>query len=157
MFLLAALLLANPVAVKAARLFDARKGAIVQPALVVVDGERITQVGGEPPAGAQLIDLGDATLLPGLMDAHTHLTFESGPSWYRDSMDLLLRWPAEQAQYGAEYARRTLEAGFTAARDLGSGDFLDVGLRNAIDKGHVPGPRMIIAVNAIGSRGGHAD
>ncbi|MGE5049293.1 MAG: amidohydrolase family protein [Deltaproteobacteria bacterium] len=157
MFLIVALLFANPLAVKAARMFDARKGAVVQPALVVVDGDRIAQVGGQAPPGAQVIDLGDATLLPGLMDAHTHLTFESGPSWYRDSMDLLLRWPAEQAQYAAEYARRTLNAGFTTARDLGSGDFLDVGLRNAIEKGAVEGPRMIIAVNAIGSRGGHAD
>lgn len=157
MFLLAAILLANPVALHAARMFDARKGAVVQPGLVVVDGERIVQVGGPVPGGAQAIDLGDATLLPGLMDAHTHLTFESGPSWYRDTMDGLLRWPAEQAQYAAEYARRTVEAGFTAARDLGSSDFLDVGLRNAIDKGAVAGPRMVIAVNAIGSRGGHAD
>src|SRR3954468_1279352 len=130
MFLLAALLLANPVAVKAARLFDARKGAIVQPALVVVDGEHITQVSGEPPAGAQLIDLGDATLLPGLMDAHTHLTFEAGISWYRDTMDLILRPATEQAQYAAEYARRTVEAGFTTVRDLGAFERIDVGLRN---------------------------
>src|SRR6266446_9369817 len=84
MFLLLALLAASPVALKAARMFDARTGAIVQPALVVVDGKRISRVGGVPPAGAQVIDLGDVTLLPGLIDAHTHLTFEAGPSWYRD-------------------------------------------------------------------------
>src|SRR3954468_11275812 len=137
MVLLALLLLAQPTAIHAARMFDARKGVIVQPGLVVVEGERIVQVGGTAPAGAQRVELGDATLLPGLMDAHTHLTFESGPSWYRDTMDGLLRWPAEQAQYAAEYARRTLLAGFTTARDLGSGDFLDVGLRNAIEKGAV--------------------
>ncbi|MGZ6144245.1 MAG: amidohydrolase family protein, partial [Myxococcales bacterium] len=157
MFLLALFLLSQPIALKAARMFDARKGAIVQPGLVVAEGEKITQVGGEAPQGAQVIDLGDATLLPGLMDAHTHLTFEAGASWYRDEMDLLLRWPAEQAQYAAEYARRTLDAGFTAVRDVGSGDFLDLGLHNAIESGAVPGPRMLFAINAIGSRGGHAD
>src|SRR6267143_102152 len=157
MFLLVALLAASPVALKAARMFDARTGAIVQPALVVVEGKRISRVGGAPPAGAQVIDLGDVTLLPGLIDAHTHLTFESGPSWYRDTMDGILRWPAEQAQYAAEYARRTLDAGFTTVRDLGSAEFLDLGLRNAIDSGAVPGPRMIVALSAIGSRGGHAD
>src|SRR5205823_12624178 len=70
MFLLVALLVASPVAVKAARLFDATAGRIVQPGLVVVDGDRIAQVGGLAPPGAQVIDLGDATLLPGLIDAH---------------------------------------------------------------------------------------
>src|SRR5947209_20552119 len=143
MVLLALLLLAQPTAVRATRMFDARRGAVVQPGLVVVEGERIVQVGGTAPAGAKTIDLGDATLLPGLMDAHTHLTFESGPSWYRDTRLTLLRFPAEQAQYGAEYAKRTLEAGFTTVRDLGSSDYIDVGLKKAIDSGAVPGPRMI--------------
>ena len=75
MVLLALLLLAQPSALRATRMFDARKGAIVQPGLVVVQGERIVQVGGAVPVGARTIDLGDATLLPGLGDAHTHLTF----------------------------------------------------------------------------------
>src|SRR4051812_28317626 len=154
--ILALLLAANPVALKAARMFDARTGVVVQPGLVVVDGQRISRVGGAVPAGAQVIDLGDATLLPGLIDAHTHLTFEAGASWYRDTMDQLLRWPTEQAQYSAEYARRTLDAGFTTVRDLGSGEFLDVGLRNAIDGGAVPGPRMITALSAGGSPRGQA-
>ena len=110
MFLLVALLVASPVAVKAARLFDATAGRIVQPGLVVVDGDRIAQVGGLAPPGAQVIDLGDATLLPGLIDAHTHLTAEAGPSWYGDTMEGILRSPTEQAQYAAEYARRTLDA-----------------------------------------------
>jgi imidazolonepropionase-like amidohydrolase len=157
MFLFAALLAVSPIALKAARMFDARTGAVVQPALVVVEGERISQVGGSPPAGAQVIDLGDVTLLPGLIDAHTHLSFESGTSWYRDTMELLLRSAPEQAQYAAEYARRTLQAGFTSVRDLGSAEFIDLGLRKAIERGAVPGPRMIHAINAIGSRGGHAD
>ena len=157
MFLLAALLAASPVVLKAARIFDANSGSIGRPGLVVVDGERIVQVGGAAPAGAQIVDLGDATLLPGLIDAHTHLTAESGPSWYRDTMDLLLRSAPEQAQYAAEYARRTLDAGFTTVRDLGAYELIDLGLRNAIESGAVPGPRMIASGAAIGSRGGHAD
>jgi imidazolonepropionase-like amidohydrolase len=154
--LILALLLA-PIALRAAHMFDARRGAMVSPGLVVIDGERIAQTGGEPPAGAQIIDLGDATLLPGLLDAHTHLGFESGPSWYEDTRLLLMRFPAEQAQYAAEYARRTVEAGFTTVRDLGAADYVDVGLKKAIDSGAVPGPRMITAVHAVGSRGSHAD
>src|SRR6266849_8153865 len=150
-------LLLSPIALRAAHMFDARRGSVVSPGLVVIDGERIAQTGGEPPAGAQIIDLGDATLLPGLMDAHTHLGFESGPSWYEDTRLLLMRFPAEQAQYAAEYARRTVESGFTTVRDLGSADYVDVGLKKAIDAGAVPGPRMITAVHAVGSRGSHAD
>src|SRR3954468_11457679 len=157
MFLLVALLVANPIAVKAARLFDARTGSLSPSALIVVDGARIARVGGAVPAGAQVVDLGDVTLLPGLIDAHTHLTSESGPSWYRDTMDLLLRWPTEQAQYAGEYARRTLDSGFTPVRDLGAFELIDIGLRNAIESGAVAGPRMITSAAAIGSRGGHAD
>src|SRR4051812_16974388 len=156
MFLLVAVLAASPVALKAARIFDANNGSIARPGLVVVDGERIVQVGGTAPQGAQIVDLGDATLLPGLIDAHTHLTSESGPSWYRDTMDLLLRSAPEQAQYAAEYARRTLDAGFTTVRDLGAFEWIDLGLSKAIESGAVPGPRMIAAGSAIGSRGGDA-
>src|SRR6267143_1304369 len=134
-----ALLLA-PIVLHAAHLFDARRGTLVSPGVVVVEGDRITQTGGEPPAGAQIIELGDATLLPGLMDAHTHLSFEFGPSWYEDTRLQLMRFPAEQAQYAAEYAKRTVEAGFTTVRDLGSADYVDVGLKKVIDSGAVPGP-----------------
>ncbi len=151
------ILLAALLVLKAAHLFDAHKGALVSPGLVVVDGERIAQVGGVPPAGAEVIDLGDATLLPGLMDAHTHLAIELGPNWYKDTMDFVLRLPAEQAQYGAVYARRTLEAGFTSVRDLGEADYLGVGLKHAINAGAVVGPRMLVAAHAIGSTAGHAD
>jgi len=103
------------------------------------------------------VDLGDATLLPGLMDAHTHLSFESSLDWKQDQLDLLKKPITEQAIIATEYARRTLMAGFTTVRDVGSSDLIDVGLRNAIDSGKVPGPRMLVAVNAIGSRGGHCD
>ena len=149
--------LAAVLVLKAAHLFDAHKGTLVSPGLVVVDGATIAQVGGTAPAGARVIDLGDATLLPGLMDAHTHLTSEAGSDWYRDSLDGLLRSPAEQAHLGAVWARRTLDAGITTVRDLGSNDFVDLGLRNAIASGDVEGPRMLVSLGQIGSRGSHAD
>src|SRR5436305_15215801 len=99
MILLALLVAAQPVALEARRMFDSRKGAIVQPGLVVTENDRIVQVGGTPPAGAQIVDLGDATLLPGLMDAHTHVATESSGSYYRDERELILRAPADQGQY----------------------------------------------------------
>ncbi|HEX6839292.1 MAG TPA: amidohydrolase family protein [Polyangia bacterium] len=109
------------------------------------------------PAGAEVIDLGDVTLLPGLMDAHTHLTGEASDDWNRDELDYFKKEIAERAIESTVYARRTLMAGFTMVRDLGSDHFIDVGLRNAIDAGKVPGPRMIVAGYAIGARGGHCD
>jgi imidazolonepropionase-like amidohydrolase len=111
----------------------------------------------DAPAGATVIDLGDATLLPGLIDAHTHLSFESSLDWKQDQLDALKKPIPEQAIDATEYARRTLLAGFTTVRDLGSSDLIDVGLRNAINAGKVPGPRMLVSVNAIGARGGHCD
>src|SRR6202012_1141236 len=109
------------------------------------------------PAEARVIDLGDATLLPGFIDAHVHLSDEASGNWYRDRHDQLMRTPAEKALYGAHYARVTLEAGVTTVRDLGSSDYVSLGLRNAINAGQIPGPRMLIANYAIGSTGGHAD
>jgi imidazolonepropionase-like amidohydrolase len=91
------------------------------------------------------------------MDAHTHLSFESSLDWKQDQLDSLKKPIPEQAIIATEYARRTLLAGFTTVRDVGSSDLIDVGLRNAINAGKVPGPRMLVAVNAIGSRGGHCD
>ena len=109
------------------------------------------------PPGAQVIDLGDATLLPGFIDAHVHMAMEGSDDWYRDFYQTALRFPAEQALYAAKYARVTLEAGFTTVRDLGSQDYVALGLRNAINAGVAVGPRMLIANHGIGSTGGHAD
>jgi len=100
---------------------------------------------------------GDATLLPGFIDAHVHLSGESGPEWYHDWFDNIMRFPAEQSLYGAHYAKVTLEAGITTVRDLGSADYIALGLRNAIEAGMIPGPRMLVSNYAIGSTGGHAD
>ena len=151
---------AEPVTVvRAARLYDGKADAVVSPGVVVVSDGRVVAAGSSAavPAGARVVDLGDATLLPGLMDAHTHLSFESSLDWKQDQLDLLKKPITEQAIIATEYARRTLMAGFTTVRDVGSSDLIDVGLRNAIDSGKVPGPRMLVAVNAIGSRGGHCD
>lgn len=148
-----------PIVLKAARLFDSASGTLVQPGLVVVSGQKIEAVGAASalPANAKIIDLGDATLLPGFIDAHVHLSDVMGPNWYGDFFNEIMRFPTEQALYGAQYAKRTLEAGFTTVRDLGSSDYVSLGLRNAINAGMVPGPRMLIANYAVGSTGGHAD
>ncbi len=107
--------------------------------------------------GATVIDLGDATLLPGFMDAHTHLTMDFNPDYVREEIDTLQRPIPEQALIASSYARKTLMAGFTTVRDVGSRDFLDIGLRNAINHGIVDGPRMLVSVHAIGATGGHCD
>lgn len=149
----------RPIVLKAAHLFDSVSGKLVEHGVVVVLGAKILAVGGDVkiPDNAEIIDLGDATLLPGFIDAHVHLAQESGPNWYHDWFDGIMRFPAEQALYGAHYAKATLEAGVTTVRDVGSSDYVSLGLRNAIKAGVIPGPRMLIANYAIGSTGGHAD
>jgi imidazolonepropionase-like amidohydrolase len=146
-------------ALRAAHLFDSVSGNLIDHGVVIVVDKKIQAVGSNLaiPEGAQLIDLGEATLLPGFIDAHVHLSAESGDNWYHDWYDGEMRFPAEQALYGAHYAKVTLEAGVTTVRDLGSSDYVSLGLRNAIAAGMIPGPRMLIANYAIGSTGGHAD
>ena len=147
------------IVLKAAHLFDGRSGQLQDGGIVVVQGTRILAVGtaADAPAGARVIDLGDATLLPGFIDAHVHLSMEMGGNWYQQFYQDLMRFPAEDALRAAPYARRTLEAGFTTVRNVGSGDFIDIGLRNAIKDGVIDGPRIIAAGYAIGSTGGHCD
>lgn len=147
------------VAVKAARLFDGKADALVANGVVLVQGSKILAVGSNLaiPAGAETIDLGDATLSPGFIDAHTHLTGESTDDWKQQFVDGFRREVSEKAIESTVHARKVLEAGFTTVRDVGSSDMLDVGLRNAIARGLVPGPRMLVSVHALGSRGGHAD
>ncbi|HEX3527815.1 MAG TPA: amidohydrolase family protein [Thermoanaerobaculia bacterium] len=144
---------------KAARVFTSTSERPLAPGMVVVEGDHITQVGQSltVPPGAQVIDLGDSTLLPGFIDAHVHLSMEMSDDWYRDFYQGALRFPAEQALYAAKYARDTIEAGFTTVRDVGSSDYVALGLRNAINAGIAEGPRMLIANHGIGSTGGHAD
>lgn len=150
---------ARPIVLKAAHLFDSVSGNLVDHGVVVVSGIRIQAVGSDAtiPADAQVIDLGDSTLLPGFIDAHVHLGGQAGPNWYLDFYEGIMRFPAEQALYGAHYAKATLEAGITTVRDLGSTDYVALGLRNAIRAGMIPGPRMLVSNYAIGATGGHAD
>jgi imidazolonepropionase-like amidohydrolase len=146
------------VAIRAARLFDGTSEKIVAPGLVVVSGGTIQSVGGLTiPPGATVIDLGDATLLPGFIDAHTHLTMDFNADYNGARLLDLTRTIPEQAIRATANARATLMAGFTTVRDVGSGQFIDVGLRNAIDAGVTPGPRMLVAVHSLGSTGGHCD
>jgi len=143
-------------AIRAARLIDGRGGAPILNAVILVDSTRIMAVGAQLliPPGTRVIDLGNATLLPGLIDCHTHIT-GGDPGDYYES--LFRRSPIDYAVAAPTFARRTLEAGFTTVRDVGSGEFIDVALRRAIDSGLVVGPRMQVATLAIGSTGGHND
>jgi len=154
---------ANPagktVVIKAARMFDGKGDRMVLPGVVVVAEGKIVAAGAGAaiPADAEVIELGDATLLPGLIDAHTHLSSEASDDWKQARLDRLQKTAAEKALDATVNARKTLLAGFTTVRDVGASDFVDVGLRNAIRNGKVIGPRMLIAVNGIGSTGGHCD
>ena len=148
-----------PIVLRAAHLFDGKSGTLSSPGVVVVTGTRITAVGANAaiPAGARVIELGDATLLPGFIDAHVHLTGESSDNPYRDFYQGMLRFPVEQSFYAEKNAHATLAAGFTSVRNVGAGDWIDIALRNAIKAGIVQGPRIVAAAHAIGSPGGHCD
>jgi len=144
------------VAVRAARLIDGRGAAPIAPAVVLVRGDRIEAVGATLaiPAGARIIDLGSATLLPGLIDLHTHLT-STGVHW---EDELLKTTPGQAALHGARNALVTLQAGFTTCRDMGpTWPYTDIDLRKAIDEGVVPGPRLMVAGNYVYATGGAGD
>ncbi len=140
-------------------MFDGKSDHVVSPGLVVVIDGKIAAVGANAafPAGAETIDLGDATLLPGLIDAHTHLTYPYERDYRVEELNNLKKNIPERTLDAVDIVRRTLMAGFTTVRDVGAGDFIDVGLRNAIAAGQIPGPRMLVAVNALGATGGHCD
>jgi imidazolonepropionase-like amidohydrolase len=147
------------IVLKAARMFDGKSNSLTSPGLVIVADNKITAVGSgaSVPTGAETIDLGDATLLPGFIDAHTHVTMMHSDDWKQRELDTLQKTIPEQTLDATVNARITLMAGFTTVRDVGSHDYMDVGLRNAIRNGKVPGPRMLVSVHAIGSTGGHCD
>lgn len=144
------------VAVSAARLVDVATGKVAESPLVIVTNGRITAVGrqGDPlPAGAEQVSLPGVTLLPGLIDMHTHLTLSPLYGGYRSYEFSDAFWTA----IGSRHAKDTLEAGFTTVRNVGSQFYGDVGLREAIDNGFIPGPRIVAAAYSFGITGGHCD
>lgn len=147
---------AQSVVIRAGRLFDAESGRLTDHPVIVVSGNRIASVGSGNvplPANARVIDLGDATVLPGLIDVHTHLTTDAGNAGYES---LGISSP-RAALIGVKNARLTLLAGFTTVRNVGAEGYADVALRDAIDAGDVIGPRMQVSGPPLGITGGHCD
>jgi imidazolonepropionase-like amidohydrolase len=140
------------VVIRADRMLDVRTGDIVSPALVVVRGATIARVGGTAPSGAREIDLGDMTLLPGLMDVHTHLAGSLGGDWLTRPVTETIADAALRAAYNA---RTTLYAGFTTVRDMSGA--AGIALEHAIEAGRAVGPHMVSARYSIGITGGHCD
>ena len=143
-------------AIHCGHLLDVLAGKMLGPTTIIVEGKRIREVaaGTKSPPGATEIDLQDETCLPGLIDSHTHLSSEFGPTTYTDEFHWNL---ADYVVRSTVYARRTLLAGFTTVRNLGDSDNETVALRNAINSGVLVGPRIFTAGIPIGSTGGHAD
>ena len=143
----------EPQTLSADRLLEVETGKILRNPVVRIEAGRIMAIGTRTADEKVDIDLGDVTLLPGLIDAHVHLIGGEEMTPYDD----LRQTAARAAIEGVANARRTLAAGFTTVRDLGSRDFADVALRDAIAAGHVPGPRMLVAVKSLSVTGGHGD
>src|SRR5450755_261593 len=148
---------AHPIVLHAARLLDVKTGHMVKPGEILVQGERIVEVGAsvKHPAGVEVIDLGDRTLLPGLIDAHIHLFLHPGA----EDLQTVQESVPQRTITATLAARDDLMAGFTAERDMGTegAGSADTAVRNAIDEGRIPGPRLRISGNAIDILGGHED
>ncbi len=143
--------------VRAGRVLDVRTGQMRANQAIVIEGEKIAQIVAssevKAAAGDTTIDLPDSAVLPGLIDAHTHLTFELSSLGYQG----LAISTAREALHGARNARITLEAGFTTVRNLGAKDYADIALRDAINEGDAIGPRILASGPALGITGGHCD
>jgi len=143
--------------IRAGRVLDVRTGQLHANQAIVIEGDKITQIAPssevKAAAGDTTIDLPDATVLPGLIDMHTHLTFDLNSLGYQG----LAISTAREALHGARNAKRTLEAGFTTVRNVGARDYADIALRDAINDGDVIGPRMVASGPALGITGGHCD
>ena len=142
--------------IKAGRLIDTVNGRVLTDQVIIIENDRIKEVGAglAIPAGATVIDLSRMTVLPGLTDAHTHVTGQAGGDYYDD---LFRKSFIDEAVNAHIYTKRTLEAGFTTVRNVGAEAFIDVALKRSIDKGDIIGPRIIPATMFIGSTGSHGD
>ena len=145
---------AKTVVIRAGHVFDVKTGKTLTSQTIVIQGDKIASVGADAqvPAGATVIELPNATVLPGLIDAHTHITFSPNFGYSR----LAISVPRE-ALTGARNAKVTLEAGFTTIRNVGASGYADVALRDAVNAGDVPGPRMLVSGPALSITGGHCD
>jgi len=144
------------VVVHAGKLVDVKTGKLLSDQVVVIQGDKIASVGPAsevtPSSSDKIIDLPHATVLPGLIDVHTHLTGD--PSFGYESLAISI---PREALTGAKNARITLNAGFTTVRNVGASGYTDVALRDAVNAGDVPGPRMLVSGPALGITGGHCD
>jgi len=143
-------------AIKAGKVIDVISGTVLTNQIILIDSNMIIEIGSNIviPKNAEIIDLSNATVLPGLMDCHTHLTFQPGDNYYED---IFRKTPIDYAMLAPTYAKRTLLAGFTMVRDVGADQLIDISLRNAINRGDIEGPRMLVSTFALGATGGHAD
>lgn len=143
--------------VRAGHLLDVKSGKLLDAQTIVVSGDTIQSIAPTAQVAAQpddtVIDLGGMTVLPGMIDAHTHLTMNTDFDPYRE----LIVTPGREAINGVANARTTLMAGITSVRNVGAAGYTDVDLRDAIDSGQVPGPHMLVSGPAIGITGGHCD
>jgi imidazolonepropionase-like amidohydrolase len=153
LLLLSASLSAQTVTVTARRALDVETGKLLENAVVRIENGTIVSVGPRAAGEAVMYDLGDATLLPGLIDCHTHLIGGEEETPYQK----LTETAATAAIEGVVNARKTVETGFTTVRDLGAQDFADVALRDAIAAGRIVGPRMLVGVKSLSATGGHGD
>jgi len=145
-----------PTVIKAGSLFDSHSGRVTRNAVIVIEGEKIVAVGGPStpvPDDANIIDLSDSFVLPGVMDMHTHIVSNLDNYYFAG----YFQSPHRATIGGVVNAEKTLLAGFTTIRNVGAGDYADVAIRNAINAGEIPGPRMAVSGPGLGITGGHCD